>query len=117
MNYFWVRIFIKTGQDDECTDSKSHDKGGMIDEYYLFGENLTRDEAKRLVKERNGVNRFAKLRSGEAGTYAIVMDSSKNYYDYFAREVDDVCFHCHKQIKGKAKLFPKEMVEEEWRYL
>ena len=109
MDYFWVRIYDYRKDDDlkEYTKTFFWDtfKGTLLDEYYLSGESLTRDEAKAEVKRRSGVDKFAKPRKGE-GVYAIVMESDQFFYDRFYVELDTICFNCHRPIKGKAKDFP-----------
>lgn len=108
MKYFWIRVYeYNYGRD-------GRDKGIMLDEFYLKGDTLTRDEAKNEVKNRYiGQTRenisFAKPRKKD-GLYAMVMDSEQFYYDYFSKEIDTYCFHCHKPIKGKWRDFPRETI-------
>lgn len=109
MKYFWIRVFDYK-QDDELKDYSSamsweNQKGTLLDEYYLCGDNLSRDEAKKQVTARSGVTRFAKPRKGD-GIYAIIMDSNKSYYEWFTLEIDTKCFCCYKDIRGKARDFP-----------
>lgn len=78
----------------------------MLDEYYLYGETLTREECKQQVKVRSRVDKFAKPRKDKSGIYAIVMDSDKFFYDRYTVEIDTKCFNCHNSIKGHAKDFP-----------
>lgn len=119
MKYFWIRIFdYKSGDElKEFTDTDIWEarRGTLLDEYYLCGEEMTRDVAKQEVKERSGVNRFAKPRKKD-GIYALVMDSNKFFYDRFNIEVDTLCFNCHKPIKGKMKDFPNIAIENGERY-
>lgn len=80
-------------------------KGTLLDEYYLCGENMTREKAKEEVKSRSSVDKFVKPRKND-GVYALVMDSSQFFYDRFNVTVDTICFNCSKPIKGKMKDFP-----------
>lgn len=109
MNYFWVRIFdYKKEKEDksyEENDTLEKYKGVLLDEYYLCGDDMEREQAKRLVTQKNCVDRFAKPRKNN-GIYALVMDSNEFFYDRFNIEVDAICFNCHKPIKGKLKDFP-----------
>lgn len=121
MNYFWVRIFDY--QKDE--ELKQHTekfiwenfKGTLLDEYYLCGEEMTRDQAKSEVKQRSSVEKFAKPRKN-SGVYALIMDSSKFFYDRFNVEIDTVCFNpnCRRHIKGKMKDFPNITYEDGQKY-
>lgn len=109
MKYYWIRIFDYK-QDEylrEYTDDFTWGsfKGTMLDEYYLCGEEMTREQAKKEVKARSCVEKFAKPRNND-GIYALVLDSDKFFYDRFNVEVDTLCFCCHKPIKGKQKDFP-----------
>ena len=120
MNYFWVRIYDYKIDEElkEHTELPIWEtqKGTMLDEYYLCGEDMTREQAKEQVKIKSGVTKFAKPRKNE-GVYALIMDSSKFFYDRFNVEVDAVCFNCHKPIKGKLKDFPyitNESIEEKY---
>ncbi|PWK05326.1 GIY-YIG nuclease family protein [Tumebacillus permanentifrigoris] len=104
MNYYWVRVFDYSNERDQ------HDKGTMLDEFYLKGDDLSRDAAKQAVRDRYGGQaateiKFAKPRKSD-GLYAVVMDSEKFFYDRFYLEIDTHCFWCHKPIKGKAAEFP-----------
>ena len=83
------------------------EKGTLLDEYYIFGEELSRDQAKSQVKQKSSVDKFAKPRGGKNGIYAIIMDSDKHWYERFAIEIDTYCFNCGKRIVGKEKDFPK----------
>ena len=105
MNYYWVRIFdykkddeLKANTDEFVWGSF---KGTMLDEYYLCGEDMTREQAKEEVKDKSGVKKFAKPRKGD-GIYAIIMDSTKYYYERFTVEVDTKCFCCLKPVVGKS---------------
>ena len=119
MNYFWVRIYDYKKDDELKVYTTAEDwenrKGTLLDEYYLFGEEMTRDMAKQEVKKRSGVDRFAKPRKND-GIYALVMDSNKFFYDRFNVEVDTLCFNCYKPIKGKLKDFPNITEENGERY-
>lgn len=109
MNYFWVRIYDYK----QCNDLKEYTtaedwenrKGVLLDEYYLCGEELTREQAKQTVKEKSGIEKFAKPRKTD-GVYALVMESNQFFYDRFNAEVDTICFNCHAPIRGKMKDFP-----------
>lgn len=66
MKYWWVRIFdyqtdeeLKGYSDVNVWETQ---KGTLLDEYYLCGENITREDAKNIIKERSGVEKFAKPR-------------------------------------------------------
>ena len=108
INYYWVRIFDY--KVDEALENYTDDdiygksKGTLLDEYYICGEDMTRKQAKQEVKKKSGVNKFAKPRKND-GIYALVMDSNKFFYDRFTKEIDTICFNCHKKIKGKLKDF------------
>lgn len=109
MNYFWVRIFdykcdeeLKNFTDIDVWQNR---KGVLLDEYYICGENMTRDDAKKEVKERSSVERYAKPRKGN-GVYALIMNSTEFFYNRFTIEVNTYCFNCHKKIVGKQKDFP-----------
>jgi hypothetical protein len=118
-NYYWVRIFRKNKENtDSVMVSPPDYTCDMLDEYYLYGENLTRENAKKQVTDKHGKIPFAKPKGDKCGIYAVIMDSDKSYYDYFAREIDTVCFDCHKPIKGIAKYYPKAMLQEseQWVY-
>ena len=75
MNYFWIRIFDYRKDDNlkkySLPDDWENRKGTLLDEYYICGESMTRDEAKEIVKERSGVSKFAKPRKND-GIYALV---------------------------------------------
>lgn len=110
IKYYWIRVFdYKTDEElKQFTDIDVWEarQGLLLDEYYLKGEDLSREEVKATVKERSKVERFAKPRKG-GGIYAIVMDSEEFFYERFMVDVDSICFHCHKPIKGKVKDFPR----------
>lgn len=80
-------------------------KGTLLDEYYLCGENMTREDAKGIIKEKSGVEKFAKPRKS-CGIYALLMSSNEFFYSRFSAEIDTHCFNCYKKIKGKQKDFP-----------
>lgn len=110
MNYYWVRIFKYSYKKDE------REKGTKLDEFYLTGETLTREEAKDQVKEKylGDASKdllFSKPRKRD-GVYAIVMESSEYFYDWFSEEVDSYCLCCHKHIKGKWRDFPKTTIKD-----
>lgn len=119
MNYFWVRIFDYKKDDElkEYTAAEDWEnrKGTLLDEYYLCGKEMTRDKAKQEVRQRSGVDKFAKPRKNN-GVYALVMDSNQFFYDRFNVEIDDICFNCHKPIKGKLKDFPNMTADNGERY-
>lgn len=111
MKYFWVRVFEYNYERDK------HDKGVLLDEFYIKGEELTRETSKEEVKSRYvGADidniKFSKPRKKD-GLYAIVMDSDKYFYDRFYLEIDTYCFCCHKPIKGKASNFPNISLNKE----
>lgn len=109
MNYYWVRIFDYRKSEEEKFHKENGDwtnyKGTLLDEYYLCGEDMTREQAKYEVGKKNCVEKFAKPRKNN-GVYAILMDSDKFFYDRFNVEIDTICFNCHRPIKGKLKDFP-----------
>lgn len=123
MNYFWVRVFDYVHERDSNYENElSFGKGVMLDEFYLQGEELDRESAKEEVKARyigeSAKNiSFAKPRKKD-GIYAIVMDSSKFFYDRFYLEIDTYCFwhECHKQIKGKMVDFPRIPNGDDYHY-
>lgn len=119
MNYYWVRIYdYKTDEElKEYTDIDVWEarRGTLLDEYYLCGEGMSREEAKNTIKEKSGVSRFAKPRKN-SGIYAIVIDSNQFFYDRFNVEIDTICFNCHKPIKGKLKDFPYMVTDNGERY-
>lgn len=110
MKYYWIRIFdyktdeeLKAFTDIDVWEAR---QGLLLDEYYVCGEDMTRESAKKIVIERNKVERFAKPRKG-SGIYALILDSNEFFYERFMVDVDTFCFHCHKPIKGKVKDFPR----------
>lgn len=119
MKYYWIRVFdFKT--DEELKDNTDIDvwearRGTLLDEYYLRGEKMTRDEAKEIVKDRSGVSRFAKPRKA-GGVYALIMDSTEFFYNRFMIDVNTFCFNCHKPIKGKMKDFPSLTADNGVKY-
>ena len=119
MKYWWIRIFdYKTDEElKEYTDIDVWEarRGTLLDEYYLCGEDMTREDAKKAVRERSGVERFAKPRKG-CGVYALIMDSNAFFYERFMVDVDTICFNCHKPIKGKAKDFPSITADNGVKY-
>lgn len=104
MNYFWVRIFDYKYQ-SESDSLEPDEKGTLLDEYYLTGETLSREDCKKQIVSRSGISRFAKPRKKD-GIYAIVMESEKYWYDRFTVTVDTCCFNCREHIQGKEKDFP-----------
>lgn len=119
MNYYWVRIFDykKDNELKEYTTAEDWEnrKGTLLDEYYLCGEDMTREQAKQLVKDKSSVSKFAKPRKND-GVYALVMESTQFFYDRFEKEVDDICFNCHASIKGKMKDFPNMTTDNGEKY-
>ena len=114
MKYYWVRIFDYKSKDEDSTASNDvwgSYKGIMLDEYYLSGENLSRDEAKEQIKLRSNVSRFAKPRKGD-DIYAVVLDSNQFFYDRFYKTVDTVCLYCNNPIKGMWASYPKMTVRD-----
>lgn len=108
--YFWVRVY------DYVYDRDSHEKGVLLDEFYLKDVVGGRDGAKIEVKSRYvGQSSkdigFSKPRKRD-GLYAIVMDSNKFFFDRFYAHIETFCFWCHKPIKGKACDFPREFIGE-----
>lgn len=118
MNYWWVRIYDynKTDEDaynkdpdreyDWSFDAFHSYKGTLLDEYYLSGEGMTREQAKKAVMEKSGVTKFAKPRKEGRTVYAYIMDSNEFFYNRFMKTIDTICFNCHTPIKGKEKDFP-----------
>lgn len=119
MNYFWVRIYDYKRDDELKVHTEEYTwctfKGTLLEEYYLCGEEMTRDIAKQEVKQRSSIDKFAKPRKND-GIYALVMDSNKFFYDRFNVEIDTLCFNCYKPIKGKLKDFPNITGENGERY-
>ena len=60
MKYYWVRIYDYKVDDElkEFTDDNVWDaqKGTLLDEYYICGEDMSRDEAKGEVKKKSGIS-------------------------------------------------------------
>jgi hypothetical protein len=109
MNYFWVRVYDYNHERDQ------YEKGTMLDEFYLKDLPGGREEAKQNVKDKYCSDTstklmFAKPKKEADGIYAIVMDSTKFYYDYFTVKVDTFCFECHKKVCGKASEFPRAFI-------
>ncbi len=119
MNYFWVRIYDYKKDNELKEYATAEDwenrKGTLLDEYYLCGEEMTREQAKDEVKKRSSVDKFAKPRKND-GVYALVMESNQFFYDRFNIEIDTICFNCHKPIKGKLKDFPNMTDENGKKY-
>lgn len=119
MKYYWIRIFDYKRDEELKADTSDFTwgsfKGTMLDEYYLYGENMTREQVKEQASDRSGVQKFAKPRKGD-GIYAIIMDSTKFYYERFCVEIDTKCFCCLKPIAGKMKDFPQMCHEQEKYY-
>ena len=112
-NYYCVRIYDFKLADNEKSKGYGHldeTKGTLLDEYYVCGENLTRDKAKEIVKNRSNVNRFAKPKKSDE-LYAILMDSNKSYADYCCKRVHTKCLCCGKDINGMYYGFPKETID------
>lgn len=113
MNYWWIRIFDYSKEDETAfyndprpdteysTLSFEKYKGTLLDEYYLCGDDMTRDKAKQEVKQRSNISAFCKPRKTERAVYAIIIESDKFFYERYMTDVDTVCFNCHKHIKGK----------------
>lgn len=116
MNYFWVRIFdYRKDNENGVSEDWENRKGTMLDEYYLCGEDMTREQAKAESKSRSCVDKFAKPRKND-GVYALIMESTKFFYDRFNIEIDTICFKCHKPIKGKMKDFPNITADNREKY-
>lgn len=125
MNYWWVRIYDYDKSDEDAyhkDPDREYDwsygafqsyKGTLLDEYYLSGEDMTREQAKKAVTEKSGITKFAKPRKEGRTVYAYIMDSNEFFYNRFTKTVDTICFHCHTPIKGKEKDFPKMEVAGE----
>jgi hypothetical protein len=104
-NYYWIRLFDYNYERDE------YEKGTLLEEFYLKDILGGRDEVRKEIYSKydedfNKSLKFAKPRKKD-GVYALVMDSSKFFYDRFYVEIDTLCFDCHKPIKGKAAEFPR----------
>ena len=113
MNYFWIRVY------DYQYDRDDYNKGILLDEFYIKGEDITREEAKtRVINKYNSIGqvmKFSKPRK-KNGIYSIVMQSDKFYYDYFSKEIDTCCFHCHQPIKGMWRQFPRIEIQDKEYY-
>ena len=91
MKYWWIRIFdYKTDEElKEYTDIDVWEarRGTLLDEYYLCGEDMTREDAKKAVRERSGVERFAKPRKG-CGVYgACVYSGKQSFFQLYYRNM------------------------------
>ncbi|WP_373325658.1 GIY-YIG nuclease family protein [Sporomusa paucivorans] len=111
-NYFWVRVF------DYDFERDDYDKGIMLDEFYLKDLEGGREEAKQAVREKYSGKAqkdigFAKPKKQKNGLYAIVMESSKFFYDRFCKTIETYCFACHKPISGKASEFPRAYLDSD----
>ncbi len=120
INYFWIRVFDYVFERDSNYENESFGKGVLLDEYYLKDADLTREEAKKIVKDRcAGTTEkhlyFTKPKNKD-GIYAIVMDSNRFFYDRHYREIDTYCFwhQCHKPIKGRYADFPKVTLKNDY---
>lgn len=119
MKYWWVRIFdyqtdeeLKGYSDVNVWETQ---KGTLLDEYYLCGETMTMEDAKNIIKERSGVEKFAKPRKS-CGIYALLMSSNEFFYSRFTAVIDTHCFNCYKKIKGKQKDFPSISADNGEKY-
>lgn len=102
MNYYWVRIY------DYNLNSEIENKGTLLNEYYMCGIELNKEEVKaEILLKYNGL-KFAKPRK-TGGLYALVMESTQHFYNRFHHEIDTICFDptCQKRLKGKAHEFPQ----------
>lgn len=104
IKYYWIRVFEYSYEKDE------NEKGTMLDEFYLKGENISRDDVKKQVKNKyEGATKkeikFAKPRKKD-GLYAIIMDSNEEYYNWKYKKINTYCFYCHRKIEGFARDFP-----------
>jgi len=111
--YFWVRIYdfkLEDNEKEKLPSIYDDTKGTLLDEYYISGKSLTREKAKEIVKNKSNVNRFAKPKKAN-GLYAIVMDSSKSYADYFCKRLNTKCLCCHKPIQGLLRGYPVEVID------
>lgn len=114
-NYFWVRVYDYNHERDH------YEKGTMLDELYLKELAGGREEAKHAVRDKycSGTSSklsFAKPKKESDGIYAIVMESTKFYYDRFYATINTHCFWCLKAIEGKASEFPRERMSEGSQY-
>jgi hypothetical protein len=114
-NYYWVRVY------DYVHERDMFEKGTKLDEFYLKDVSSGREGAKQAVKGRycsrtSGGIRFTKPKKQTDGLYAIVMDSTKFYYDRFNAEVDTLCFWCHEPVKGKACEYPRAYIGDDYGY-
>ncbi len=107
ISYYWVRIY---DYKNDVLVLSNDSKGILIDEYYIKGEELDRDNAKKIVKEKSNVNRFAKPKKCD-GIYAIVMDSCQSYADWFCKRINTKCLCCHKPIQGQLRGYPIENID------
>ncbi|MDB5055996.1 MAG: Excinuclease subunit domain protein [Bacilli bacterium] len=115
-NYYWVRVYDYNHERDQ------YEKGTMLDEFYLKDLIGGREEAKQTVRDKycsetSTKLMFAKPKKEADGVYAIVMDSSKFFYDRFYSTINSHCFWCHKAIEGKASEFPRERISGDRCYL
>jgi hypothetical protein len=60
---------------------------------------------------------IAKPKKEANGIYAIVLDSSKFFYERFYATINTHCFWCLKAIEGKASEFPRERISGDRHYL
>ena len=113
--FYWVRIYdyrysdeLKTLADESSYNFEKY-KGVLIDEYYVYGIGMTREEAKSEVVKRSDISRFAKARNNGDCRYCLILSSNKFFYDRFYKTYYGYCFNpdCRKIIHGKAKDFIK----------
>ncbi|CAI3548211.1 GIY-YIG nuclease family protein [Clostridium neonatale] len=110
MNYYWIRVFEYSYEKD------GYEKGTLLDEFYLKGEDISREAAKKEVQQKYDEDlqkelKFAKPRKKD-GLYAIVMDSDESYYNWKYNEIDTYCFYCHKKIIGFERDFSSIVLED-----
>ncbi|MEK5183240.1 GIY-YIG nuclease family protein [Paenibacillus sp. FSL P4-0288] len=112
--YFWIRVY------DYVYERDQYEKGTKLDEFYLK-DMTNREEVKAHIRNMYSSNsskdlKFAKPKKGASGIYAIVMESTQFYHDYFYCQLDTFCFWCHKPVQGKASEFPREYIGDDHFY-
>jgi hypothetical protein len=108
LNYWWVRIF------DYNYERDLEDKGTLLDEYYVEDVD-SRDKVKEIAKkkycgESSDKLLYAKPKKKD-GIYAIVMESSKFFYDRFYLKIKTRCFYCLNEIEGRECDFPSQTIQ------
>lgn len=109
-SYYWIRVY------DYDYERDGYEKGSLLDEFYLSDIENGREEVREKVKNMYCTNTAAQLKFAKPkkrnGTYAIIMESEKYWYDRFYAKIDTMCFWCTKPIKGKASEFPRAYIGE-----